>query len=141
MMRRPFTGMILLAVLSGPAFAQSTDAPPTFEAADVHVSPHRLFPFMDGGILRGDRYVLRQATMVDLIASAYGVDTGYVQGGPTWLETDRFDVIAKAPPTTPLPTIKLMLRSLLADRFKLVVHNGVRLCRPSCSRPERERRS
>ena len=124
MMRRPFTGMILLAVLSGPAFAQSTDAPPTFEAADVHVSPHRLFPFMDGGILRGDRYVVRQATMVDLIASAYGVDTGYVQGGPIWLETDRFDVIAKVPPTTPPPTIKLMLRSLLADRFKLVVHNG-----------------
>jgi uncharacterized protein (TIGR03435 family) len=62
--------------------------------------------------------------MLDLIATAYGLDASNVQGGPSWLETDRFDVIAKAPPTTSPATLKLMLRSLLADRFKLVTHNG-----------------
>ena len=88
MMRRAFTVIIFLALLSGPEFTQSTAAPPAFEAADVHVSPHRLFPFMDGGILRGDRYVLRQATMVDLIASAYGVDTAMCREGPSgWKPT------------------------------------------------------
>ena len=74
--------------------------------------------------MRGDRYILRQATMVDLIATAYGVDASNVQGGPIWLETDRFDVIAKVPATTTPATAKLMLRSLLQDRFQLVIHNG-----------------
>jgi len=118
--------MILLAVLSGPVPAQShdtsNDKPPAFDAADVHVSPFRRVPFMIGNVLRGDRYVLHQATMVDLIATAYGVDASTVQGGPIWLESDRFEVIAKAPATTPPATVKLMLQSLLADRFKLVIH-------------------
>jgi uncharacterized protein (TIGR03435 family) len=124
MTMRAFAGMILSSLLCNAAFAQSTDAPHTFEVADVHVSPHRLFPYFEGGHLGGDRYVLRQATMVDLIATAYGIDDSNVQGGPIWLETDRFDVIAKAPPTTSPATLKLMVRSLLADRFKLVTHTG-----------------
>jgi uncharacterized protein (TIGR03435 family) len=124
MTMRALAGIILSSLACTAVFAQSTDAAPTFEIADVHMSPHRAVPFMDGGYLRGDRYVLRQATMVDLIATAYGLDAGNVQGGPIWLETDRFEVIAKAPPTTSKETLKLMLRSLLADRFKLVSHNG-----------------
>jgi uncharacterized protein (TIGR03435 family) len=124
MTMRAIAGIILSSLLCNAAFAQSTDTAPTFEVADVHISPHRQFPFMDGGYLRGDRYVLRQATMVDLVSTAYGLDASNVQGGPIWLETDRFDVIAKAPPTTSPATLKLMLRSLLADRFKLVTHTG-----------------
>jgi uncharacterized protein (TIGR03435 family) len=124
MMMRAFAGAFLLAFLSGPVCAQSTDKPPAFEAADVHASPHRTFPFFEGGFLHGDRYVLRQATMVDLIATAYGDDASNVQGGPIWLETDRFDIAAKVPTTTSPATAKLMLRSLLQDRFNLVTHTG-----------------
>ncbi len=121
---RPFAGMILITLLSCAAFAQSTNAPPAFEAADVHPSPTRTFPDFDANFFGSDRYIVRQATIVDLIATAYGLDQSYVQGGPTWLEMDRFDIIAKAPATTPPATVKLMLQSLLADRFKLVVHKG-----------------
>lgn len=124
MMMRVLAGVALLVLLSGRLSAESADTQPRFEIADVHASPQRRFPFVDGGILRGDRYVLRQATMLDLIATAYGLDSDFVQGGPSWLETDRYDVIAKAPPGTSKDTIKLMLQSLLAERFKLVTHNG-----------------
>jgi uncharacterized protein (TIGR03435 family) len=131
MTMQTFAGITLLALLSSP-IAQSTSTPPAstppaaaFEVADIHVSPPRRFPFVEGGTtLRGDRLVFHQATMVDLIAAAYGIDPSLVQGGPIWLETDRFEIRAKAPPTTPKDTVKLMLQSLLADRFKLVVHNG-----------------
>jgi len=109
------------APAAGPASPAST---PNFTIADVHASPEVNFPFVNGGNLHGDRYTLRQATMVDLISNAYGLDASMVQGGPSWLELDRFDVIAQAPAGTPAPTLKLMLRSLLAERFKLVVHNG-----------------
>jgi uncharacterized protein (TIGR03435 family) len=94
-----------------------------FLAADVHVSPHGTNQFARGGVLRGGRYELRTATMVDLIARAYGVDGELVVGGPNWLELDRFDVYAKAPADATPDDLKIMLRALLAERFKLVVHN------------------
>jgi len=70
----------------------------------------------------GGRYELTNATMVDLIRAAYNVDADKVLGGPNWLESDRFDVIAKAPPRTSPETARLMLQALLADRFKLILH-------------------
>jgi uncharacterized protein (TIGR03435 family) len=77
---------------------------------------------MGGGSLRGGRYELRNATMLDLITIAYGIEADKVLGGPSWLEFNRYDVIAKAPNNTPQDELKLMLQGLLADRFKLVVH-------------------
>src|SRR5216683_2825553 len=121
MMMRMFAGITVLALLSSLVFAQSSDAQPKdaqlaqpkFEIADVHTSPHRTFPFGDGGNLHGDRYAFHQATMLDLISYAYGLDPSLVQGGPSWLETDRFDVIAKTTPKTSKEDLKLMVRSLL----------------------------
>lgn len=43
-----------------------------------------------------------------------------VVGGPAWIGTDRFDVEARAPAGAKLETA--MLRTLLAERFKLQVH-------------------
>jgi len=121
---RALTYISSVALLSGWAFGQPATAPPAFDIADIHGSPRSASPrpVMAGGFLRAGRYELRQATMVDLIKTAYSVDDDKVQGGPSWLETDRFDVVAKAPPTTSTENIKLMLQALLADRFKLVVH-------------------
>src|SRR6185503_4551598 len=49
-----------------------------------------------------------------------------VMGGPSWLELDRYTVIAKPPSGTSLANARLMLRPLLADRFKLTVHEDTR---------------
>ena len=120
---------ILFALLSVSAMAQTPAAPKpdaskSFVIADVHVSPFTGNPFMHGNSIQGDRYFLTQATMVDLIATAYGVDGVNVHGGPTWLERDRYDIRAKVPPKTTQDDIKLMLRSMLAERFHLVVKTG-----------------
>ena len=78
---------------------------------------------MSGGVLRAGRYEIRRATMLDLIRTAYGVDdNSKIQGGPNWVDLDRFDVIAKAPPSATQETAKLMLQNLLADRFQLKIH-------------------
>ena len=119
---RAFAAICLVAVLPGVALGQSAGSPPAFEIADVHASARSTNPFFSGGVLRGGRYELRKATMVDLIRSAYDVNADKVLGGPSWLETDRFDIIALAPPSTSQETIRLMLQALLADRFKLTVH-------------------
>jgi len=61
-------------------------------------------------------------TLQLLLLSAFGLRDFQIVGGPNWLTTDRFDVIAKAPEGT-IPhgdDISLMLQSLLIDRFNLV---------------------
>jgi len=60
--------------------------------------------------------------MVDLIRTAYGYQSDKILGGPSWLELDRFDVLAKVPPESTADIQKQMLQSLLKDRFKLVGH-------------------
>jgi uncharacterized protein (TIGR03435 family) len=127
-MMRYFAGLSFVVLLSCWVSGQPAQTAPSFDAADVHVRAHTSNPnpFMTGGVLRGGRYDLRNATMVDLIRTAYGVDSDAVLGGPNWLETDRFDIIAKAPQSTPPDTVKLMLQALLAERFKLVFHKDTK---------------
>jgi uncharacterized protein (TIGR03435 family) len=118
-------GIVLLHSASLLAFSQPADAPPKFDAADVHVSPKPQNPqnqFVRTPPPRGGRYEIKSATMVDLIHIAYSFDTDKVLGGPSWLEMDRFDIAAKLPADSTPDTHKLMLQSLLADRFKLVLH-------------------
>ncbi|HJZ98267.1 MAG TPA: TIGR03435 family protein [Candidatus Solibacter sp.] len=111
----------LLALLSFGAFAES-EPKPRFEVADVHNSPHDIQPFVRGPFYSTGRYEFRFATMLDLIRTAYNVDPEKIAGGPTWLEMDRFDVFAKIPSNSSAESRRLMLQSLLADRFHLTMH-------------------
>src|SRR5580700_2406434 len=127
-MSRVFAGISFAALLSGAALGQATA---TFDIADVHVSPRgewvkKPANNLQGGFLTGDRYELRRATMLDLIKTAYSIEADKVYGGPSWLDYDRFEVIAKAPPATRPDDLKRMLQSLLADRFKLAVKMDTR---------------
>jgi len=125
-MKRALAGLSFFALLCCAAFSQSTETPAKFEIADVHASPKTGgFQFFNGGSLQRGRYVAKNATMLDLIAAAYGVENEKVQGGPIWLEKDQFDVIAKAPASTTPETVKPLLQALLVERFKLVVHNAM----------------
>src|SRR5687767_13359909 len=89
---------------------------PQFEIADVHVSAASAnvlaIPTMQGGVVRDGVYRVQTATMLDLIKTAYGIDAGNVLGGPSWLELDRFDILAKVPPSTSADTARLMLQAL-----------------------------
>lgn len=111
----------ILFLFAAAAFAQTAPRP-TFEAADVHASGKVADPGMRGPIVRGGRYQVTDATLLDLITNAYDVQRDRVQGGPSWLDADRFDIIAKAPAGATSAGSKQMLQSLLEDRFKLVVH-------------------
>ena len=113
-------------MLSGLVFGQSADKPLKFELADIHVSPPSTLASLSGGVPRASRYELRNANMIDLVRTAYGVEPEKVVGGPNWLASDRFDVIAKVSPGTTQENARLMLRTLLAERFDLKVHNDSR---------------
>jgi uncharacterized protein (TIGR03435 family) len=123
-MMRAFA-VVSLAALSVAVFGQSTTPQSTFEVADIHASPRTQTTVMRT-MLRGGRYEVLNATMVDLVRNAYGIDAENVFGGPNWVEFDRFDMIAKAANDTPQESLRSMLQAVLADRFKLVIHNDTK---------------
>ena len=71
----------LAILLSGGATSQTVATAPAFEVADVHVRPPGSTPFTNIGVV-GPRYEVRTAAMLDLIGTAYGMDSAAVVGGP-----------------------------------------------------------
>jgi uncharacterized protein (TIGR03435 family) len=81
------------------------------------------------GARDGDRWRSTNSTLRLLIRNAYGVEypmDGQIVGGPSWMDTDRFDILANMTPGTTSTDMNAMVRSLLADRFKLRVHREMR---------------
>jgi len=85
---RAFFFLAIAGLFSTAAFGQTAEPAPRFEIAGIQTSVRTstAFPFMRGPSLRGGRYEMRYATMVDLIRVAYNVDAEKVLGGPSWLE-------------------------------------------------------
>ena len=57
-----------------------------------------------------------------LLMNAYDVK-GFQISGPTWLDSERFDIQATMPPETTKEQLRVMLQNLLAERFALKVHH------------------
>jgi len=108
-----------------------------FEAASIKPNDSTSFGRRIG--VPGDRFVATNDTLWRLITVAYGapgvlpqpLNNYQLSGGPKWIDTDRFDVEAKATGDVVRGTEgtrrkQLMLQSLLAQRFKLAVHHEKR---------------
>jgi uncharacterized protein (TIGR03435 family) len=123
----PMTLRRLLAIVGAPAlFAVilSAQAPvgPAFDVASI--KPDTSGPRGISNIfLSGGRYVGSAATVRGMIGFAYQPLLGrQIVGGPAWLDSERFEIQAKANRNPSVDMLRLMLQSLLADRFKLRVH-------------------
>jgi uncharacterized protein (TIGR03435 family) len=129
-------GVVALAVSThARAQAQQTPAAPEFEAATVKRSdPDTQFQRL--GFQPGGRFTAQNIPLRLFISAAYGTPQPLppfqVIGGPDWIDKDRFDIVAKAAgdpapgPNGPPPIMFEMMRTLLADRFKLKVHRETR---------------
>src|SRR5678816_3084140 len=80
-----------------------------------------------GGSSKGQpgRYVGLNVTLKRVIGLAYRPVQEFI-GGPDWINTDRFDIEGRVEGTPTQDQMLEMLRSLLADRFKLAVHRETR---------------
>jgi len=116
----------LLLVFFVPALSLTQTAPPAFEAAAVDANKsgevRMAVDFQPGG-----RFSAHNVPLKILIALAYHVRPETVTSGPGWLETERFDVVAKASQTTPPEELRQMLQTLLAERFNLRSHSEKKL--------------
>jgi len=118
------TGIMLVGILAS-GFSQI--APPAFEVASVKPAPlppsGRARPTGAAGPLSNGpgQISYPNISLHTLLTSAYGVKD-YQISGPSWLDSERFEIIAKLPPGTSKEQIPVMLQRLLADRFKLKLH-------------------
>ena len=113
----------ILALAPASAHAQTGGA--TFEVASV--KPSRPDAPRGGfGIAPGGRFQAEGMTLADLMTIAFSegvpIRRFQITGGPGWLDTDRFDIVAKTNSETPPlgPQMASMIRNLLIDRFKVV---------------------
>ena len=107
------------------AGAQTPPPAPAFEVATIKPSGPSSAPMALQR--RGGRVLTSNTSLAWLIAWAFDLDDGRLAGVPAGAENARFDVNAK-PPDGDLPPGQLqrMMRTLLADRFHLVVHSEMR---------------
>jgi uncharacterized protein (TIGR03435 family) len=130
--------MCLLAA-SGLA-AQSAPASPTFDVASIKpTAPETRGTFLNFQPPNGLK--VSNAPLLMLITFAYDVREFQVTGGPGWVQSDRYDLLAKAEGTggkddgpsdfrkmsdpqreTKVKEMRERVRALLADRFQLTVH-------------------
>jgi uncharacterized protein (TIGR03435 family) len=116
------TGVVLALV--GLAQAQNT-APPAseFEVATIKPSATepgpRWFRFIDAR-----RWTAFNQTLKQCIAAAYSLPAALISGGPAWVDSDRYEIVAIEPGESRPSAAENMVRfqNLLADRFKLRFH-------------------
>ncbi len=109
--------------------AAQTGAQPVFEVASVRAVPAGVkgggrgdFGF-GGGVINAEpgSLTMRNVNMSTAIGWAYGVKEFQVSG-PAWMSGDRYTITAKAADAVPEDQLRLMLRALLGDRFKVAAH-------------------
>jgi uncharacterized protein (TIGR03435 family) len=138
---------LLLALLLGAgslipswiAIAQTKEALPAakFEVASINPDKSGRDLVRIIGAPHEGRFYATGATLKLLIILAYDTDDWRILGGPKWINSERFDIEAKADTSLNEELKKLnldqawfikdrMLQELLADRFKLKVHSKTR---------------
>jgi uncharacterized protein (TIGR03435 family) len=104
------------------AMSQSGPAARLPEFAVASVKPNKLGCCTTYGVGSGGGGGTN-VTLKNLIALAYRLQDYQISGGPRWIGSDRFDVEGKAEdPKADYDQLRLMLRSLFEDRFKLKLH-------------------
>jgi bla regulator protein blaR1 len=123
-------GPIVIGLMNAPpSRAQEkmlTTAPKEFEVASIK-------PSAPGGrgirvqIAPGGRLDAGNITVKFLIQQAYGVKDFQISGGPGWINSERYDLVAKADGDVGrMEQIRPLIQKLLADRFQLTVHRDTK---------------
>lgn len=123
-------GMFLLFLLIAQAKAGTAQTrSPTFEVASVRPSAPQADPNTGSWSIPGsNRFIASHVSLARLIQLAYDVDNSQIVNKPVWLDTNLYDVTAKAEDGVRLTREELRprLRDLLHQRFHLVAHVEIR---------------
>ena len=137
---------VLFVFMSCCTFGQASAAWPAFEVVDIRLNKSGESD-ASGTILPSGQFRAINMPVREIIKFAYRIRDEALIGAPAWIDTDHYDIIAKGPPTGTEETfwrsswavvliklsynnwdqpVRLMVQSLLAERFKLAVHEELR---------------
>jgi len=102
---------------------------PAFEAASVKKQPAFIPPSRRPP--SGVAFYRTNATVASLVQFGYNIREFQLIGGPEWIRRDLFEINARAASEVSTDRMRLMVQSLLDDRFTLVVHKEQREMRGS----------
>jgi uncharacterized protein (TIGR03435 family) len=74
----------------------------------------------------GTGYTAHNINVRTMISLMYKIPARQIKGGPDWLDSDRYDVEARADKPYNLDDLHIMYQNLLADRFNLKFHKETR---------------
>src|SRR5688500_6658821 len=118
------TALLAAAVVSLAAYArpagQGAGTAAAFEVASVKVSRSSQPGGIEDYIPAAGQVRIVNQTLRQMIRAAYGFEINRVLGGPDWIDSERFDVQARAASAVSRDQLMSMARALLADRFKLI---------------------
>jgi uncharacterized protein (TIGR03435 family) len=125
---RDLTRSVAVFIFTTLAASQQTGVPrPPFEAFEVAtIKPTGPEPTGSRWIRMqsGDRFAAHNHAVRTLIAAAFDLSPQAISGGPEWVDSERWDILAKTPGGVrpDLSEQMSMLRQLLSERFKLAYH-------------------
>ncbi len=70
----------------------------------------------------GGRLTANNISVKMLMMMAYQIKDNQISGAPGWMESEHYDISAKPEGSADQEQIRLMMQSLLADRFQLKFH-------------------
>jgi uncharacterized protein (TIGR03435 family) len=114
--------ILILATLAISAGAQN-GAPPAFDAASI--KPNQSGSGHSSTHTRPGNVQMENASLRSIIKLAFEIKE-YQLDAPAWIRSEHFDIVAKAPAGTPEKQLPAMMRTLLAERFKLETHRETR---------------
>jgi uncharacterized protein (TIGR03435 family) len=117
---------VLATLLGAVQLVAQSAAPDTFEAVSVKRNRSgdqnsSTRPRPGGGIQ------ITNNTLRSMIRNAYQREDYLIVGGPSWIDAERFDVVATATgPDVAFEVLQRRMQTMLADRFQLVVREETR---------------
>ena len=119
---RQLTAILLCGTTIFVAAAFAQNARPTFDV--ISIKPNVSGSRASGENTQHGRLTVVNDTVKELVQLAYGVKDFQITGGPGWLESARYDIVATTGTGDDLSDERLgpLLQSLLEDRFGLRAH-------------------
>lgn len=137
--RKVLLAVFGMAAIAGPIVIGLMNAPPSRAQEKMVTPPPKEFevasikPSAPGGrgirvqIAPGGRLDASNITVKFLIQQAYGVKDFQISGGPGWINSERYDLVAKADGDVGrMDQIRPLIQKLLADRFQLTIHRDTK---------------
>ena len=118
---------VIFLIMTAASAELATPARLTFEVASI--KPSQSSPGAVYGIKPlpgGSGYTAENVPFKLMMSLMYKVPMRQILGGPDWIDTDRFDIEARADHPSSVDDLHAMFQNLLADRFNLRFHKELK---------------